>query len=147
MVLKTDLNCVIHLVYEYQHSIDLWFWNFFCLADPGIFCGRLWVFLWHPYFLTRSPSLPAPNISLSLAVPPILLLKHWSSHFCLLLRYLAHTTYFLTFSSFIPEHSINTHFSLIDQHSLLTNSVKLLYLYKFLEFSGSLIFHSSCVRF
>jgi hypothetical protein len=35
----------------------------------------------------------------------------------------------------------------LDQQSLLTNSVNLPYLYQFLEFSGSLIFHSSCVSF
>jgi hypothetical protein len=35
----------------------------------------------------------------------------------------------------------------LDQQSLLTNSVNLPYLYQVLEFSGSLIFHSSCVSF
>ena len=108
--------CCNHSKVIAHRLLTLWFWKQIWTCNSfGIWIlaqywpGRLSDFLWHPHFLTRSPSLPPPNLSLS--VPPLLLLKHWSSCFCLLLRYLAHTTYFLIFSSFISEHSINNYFS------------------------------------
>ena len=103
--------------FELCNSFGIWisaqYWplvlKYFCLAEPGIFCGRLSfpVTLTFPY---KGLPLSFQPISLSLSVPPVLFLEHWSSYFCLLLRYLAHTTYFLIFSSFIPEHLINSHF-------------------------------------
>lgn len=64
MVLKTNLNCVIHLLWEYQHRIDLWFWNFF-FSLP---C-RPRNFLWETLDFPVTPTFPH-KVSLSPSNPP-----------------------------------------------------------------------------